>query len=310
MSENQENVIVEEPVQEEQQTQEQPIEESVQEQQTQEQPIEEPVQEQQVQEQPIEESVQEEQQTQEQPVEEPVEEPVQEPVQEQVQEQPVEEPVQEQVQEQPVEEPVQEQAPEQPVEEQAPEQPVEEPVQEQAKVEPVQDSSLNNIIETENIDIITIPDTLQNLEINVNNILSNVDNKLEQKHRVVIKQLYNSLKDKIIEDVKGKSVSDLDFSFWMDALINVMIEVEKNYTEKGITKKDLVIETITLIIRSDLLFEDKEKKQIETNFRMIAPKLVETVIYASSNLNMRVVTENIGQAKSCIKMLLQCFKKK
>ena len=96
----------------------------------------------------------------------------------------------------------------------------------------------------------------------------------------------------------------------MGVLVNVMIEVEKNYTEKGITKKDLVIETITLIIRSDLLFEDKDKKQIEDNFRMIAPKLVETVIYASSNLNMRVVTENIGQAKSCFKMLLQCFKKK
>ena len=240
------------------------------------------------------------QQVQEEPAqEEPVQETTVEPVQEQPQEQ-----QQEQTQEQQQEEPVQEQ----PVQE--------EPVQEQAQEEPVQEisqgSSLNNIIEVvkENVDIITVPDTLQNIEININNILSNVDNKLEQKHRGVINKLYITLKDQIIEDVKGKSVSDLDFSFWMGVLVNVMIEVEKNYTEKGITKKDLVIETITLIIRSDLLFEDKDKKQIEDNFRMIAPKLVETVIYASSNLNMRVVTENIGQAKSCIKMLLQCFKKK
>ena len=253
MSENQENITVDS--QEvvpsvEEQTQEEPVQEQTQEELVQEQTQEEPVQE-----QTQEESVQKfhknkykKNQYKNKHKEEPAQEQTQE---EQVQEQTQEEQTQK--------EPVQEQTQEEPVQ-----QATVEPVQ-QATVEPVQEqsqgSSLNNIIEVvkENVDIITVPDTLQNIEININNILSNVDNKLEQKHRGVINKLYITLKDQIIEDVKGKSVGDLDFSFWMGVLVNVMIEVEKNYTEKGITKKDLVIETITLIIRSDLLFEDKEK---------------------------------------------------
>lgn len=176
---------------------------------------------------------------------------------------------------------------------------------------PVEETSVlvneNDIIE-QVVEIINVPDITGNAESTINNIISNVDNKLEEKHRLLINQLYNKFKDQIINDVKGKSINDLDFSFWMGVLVNVMIEVEKNFAEKGITKKDLVIESIVLIIQSDLLFDENEKNEIERNFRMIAPKLVETVVYASSNLNMRVVTENIEQVQSCFSKLLKWLK--
>jgi len=176
---------------------------------------------------------------------------------------------------------------------------------------PVEETSVlvneNDIIE-QVVEIINVPDITGNVESTINNIISNVDNKLEEKHRLLINQLYNKFKDQIINDVKGKSINDLDFSFWMGVLVNVMIEVEKNFAEKGITKKDLVIESIVLIIQSDLLFDENEKNEIERNFRMIAPKLVETVVYASSNLNMQVVTENIEQVQSCFSKLLKWFK--
>ena len=178
---------------------------------------------------------------------------------------------------------------------------------------PVEETSVlvneNDIIE-QVVEIINVPDITGNAESTINNIISNVDNKLEEKHRLLINQLYNKFKDQIINDVKGKSINDLDFSFWMGVLVNVMIEVEKNFAEKGITKKDLVIESIVLIIQSDLLFDENEKNEIERNFRMIAPKLVETVVYASSNLNMQVVTENIEQVQSCFSKLLKWFKNK
>ena len=176
---------------------------------------------------------------------------------------------------------------------------------------PVKETSVlvneNDIIE-QVVEIINVPDITGNAESTINNIISNVDNKLEEKHRLLINQLYNKFKDQIINDVKGKSINDLDFSFWMGVLVNVMIEVEKNFAEKGITKKDLVIESIVLIIQSDLLFDENEKNEIERNFRMIAPKLVETVVYASSNLNMQVVTENIEQVQSCFSKLLKWLK--
>ena len=166
----------------------------------------------------------------------------------------------------------------------------------------------NDIID-QAVEIVNVPDITKNVESTINNIISNVDNKLEEKHKLLINQLYNKFKDQVINDVKGKSINDLDYSFWMGVLVNVMIEVEKNFTEKGITKKDLVIESIVLIIQSDLLFDENYKDEIERNFRMIAPKLVETVVYASSNLNMRVVTENIEQVHSCFGKFLQWLKK-
>ena len=65
----------------------------------------------------------------------------------------------------------------------------------------------------------------------------------------------------------------------------------------GIKKKDLVIETVCLVIRNDLPIGDNEKGIVETLFRNIGPGLVDTVIFASANIN--ITPESVKRCFPC-----------
>ena len=146
----------------------------------------------------------------------------------------------------------------------------------------------------------------QNINIvvpNINNPESNIDksindqaNSLENVDKQFIKQLYEQYKNIILNGFSGKSVNDLNSTFWINILVQLMVSVE-GIKLSGVKKKDLVIETVCLVIRNDLPIGDNEKGIVESIFKSIGPGLVDTVIFASANIN--ITPQDVKKCFSC-----------
>ena len=141
-----------------------------------------------------------------------------------------------------------------------------------------------------------IDQVINNSDLQVEYTLNDSNNILDNKDKKFIKQLYEQYKDTILNGFSGKSVNDLNSTFWLNILVNLMISVE-NIKIQGMKKKDLVVETVCLVIRNDLPIGINEKAMVEGIFRKIGPGLVDTVIYASANLN--ISPESIKSCFSC-----------
>ena len=138
--------------------------------------------------------------------------------------------------------------------------------------------------------------TINNQESNIEKSINDQANSLENVDKQFIKQLYEQYKNIILNGFSGKSVNDLNSTFWLNILVQLMVAVE-SIKLSGIKKKDLVIETVCLVIRNDLPIGDNEKGIVETIFRNIGPGLVDTVIFASANIN--ITPESVNGCFPC-----------
>jgi len=119
-------------------------------------------------------------------------------------------------------------------------------------------------------------------------IINKETNTLTKKDFPYIKQLYFSIVVFIknsIKDVKNKNY--LGYEFWLKIIAQVIILVE-NYPCNGLKKNNLVIETISLIIKRDSNLSEKDKLIIINNFKKIAPQIIDIVITASKKLNIEI----------------------
>ena len=181
----------------------------------------------------------------------------------------------------------------------------EEPQTTSQEEEPQETSQEENVIvvvpsldKEENID--------NNIEKQIDAVISSKNNNIKEENRYNFRNLYNFIRQDVINAVTGKTSGDLDFGFWMNIIVTLMVQIEKTFFKGDVTKKDMAVEVISLIIRYELPFSKEDRERIENTFRLLAPKIIETVIYASSNIN--VVVENVeASAKKCFKFF-SCFK--
>lgn len=140
---------------------------------------------------------------------------------------------------------------------------------------------------------------INNVETNIDKSINDSGNSLENVDKQFVKQLYEQYKNIILGAFSGKSANELDSGFWLSILVQLMVSVESIKMSGG-KKKDLVIETVCLVVRNDLPIGDNEKGIVESLFRNVGPGLIDTIMFASSNINI-----NPQQVKSC---LFNCFK--
>ncbi len=146
----------------------------------------------------------------------------------------------------------------------------------------------------QNINIV-VPN-INNPETNIDKSINDHANSLENVDKQFIKQLYEQYKNIILNGFSGKSVNDLNSTFWINILVQLMVSVE-GIKLSGVKKKDLVIETVCLVIRNDLPIGDNEKGIVESVFKSIGPGLVDTVIFASANIN--ITPQDVKKCFSC-----------
>jgi hypothetical protein len=129
--------------------------------------------------------------------------------------------------------------------------------------------------------------TLKNKDINglITNMIRSNSNSLDKNDIQVMKELYNQYRDIVLTGFSGKSVNELNSSFWLNILVTIMVTVEK-IKSSGIKKKDMVIETVCLIIKNDLPIGLNEKNMVVEKFKQIAPELIDPVIFASTHINI------------------------
>jgi len=125
---------------------------------------------------------------------------------------------------------------------------------------------------------------INSVDTHIYNAVHDVNNLIRKSDRDTLISLYNQFKNVILQGFIGKRLSDIHSIFWQGIIIHMMISIE-NQNISGLIKRDLVIESICIVIRNDLTVNDQEKVLIETEFRKIAYQIIDIFIFASRNLN-------------------------
>lgn len=118
------------------------------------------------------------------------------------------------------------------------------------------------------------------------NAVHDMNNLIRKEDTEILIDLYNQFKSTILQGFVGKRLNDIHSIFWQGIIIHMMISLE-NIPLSGIIKRDLVIEVIIIVIRNDLVMDDQDKVIIETEFRNVAAKTIDILVFASKNLNVK-----------------------
>lgn len=110
---------------------------------------------------------------------------------------------------------------------------------------------------------------------------------LNNECKVLLDKIYATQKDQLRVIFNNKT--SLDISEWTKLLISQMIIVEKLNTS-GESKQKILIEFIVMVINNELQISVEDKIKLETMLRNIAPSIIESIIFASKNIN--VTTKN------------------
>ena len=116
------------------------------------------------------------------------------------------------------------------------------------------------------------------------NAIHDMNNLIRKEHAEILIGLYNQFKTTILQGLIGKRLSDIHSIFWQGIITHMMISLE-SHPIIGLIKRDLIIETVSIVIRNDLVMNDQDKVFIETEFRKLGPQVIDILVFASKNLN-------------------------
>ena len=105
---------------------------------------------------------------------------------------------------------------------------------------------------------------------------------LNTECKALLDKIYVAQKDQLKMLFGNKTT--LDISEWTKLIISQMIIVEKLNTS-GELKQKILIEFIVMVI-NELQIPIEDKTKLETMLRNIAPSIIESIIYASKNINI------------------------
>lgn len=137
------------------------------------------------------------------------------------------------------------------------------------------------LIENKNIKL-----GINSIDIHIYNMIHDTENTIGESDKDTIIHLYNHFKPLILQGFVGKRMDDIGSIFWQNIIVNMMIALE-DLPIGGPTKKDLVIETIVIVIRHDLTISDQDRVYLEKQFRKIAHSMIDIIIFASKNINKK-----------------------
>jgi hypothetical protein len=138
-----------------------------------------------------------------------------------------------------------------------------------------------SLIENKNIKI-----GINSIDIHIYNVIHDTDNTISENDKDTLIHLYNQFKPLILQGFVGKRMDDIGSIFWQNIVVHMMIALE-DLLIGGPTKKDLLIETVGIVIRHDLGISDQDRVLLETQFRKIAHSIIDIVIFASKNINKK-----------------------
>lgn len=99
----------------------------------------------------------------------------------------------------------------------------------------------------------------------------------------LLDNLYVTQKEQLKVIMNNKT--SFDISEWTKIIISQMIIVEK-LNVSGSNKEKLLIEFIVMVINNELQIPNEDRIKLETTIRNIAPSIIESIIYASKNINV------------------------
>jgi len=125
---------------------------------------------------------------------------------------------------------------------------------------------------------------INSIDTHIYNAIHDINNLIRKSEKDILINLYNQYKPIVLQGFVGKKLNDIHSVFWQSMLIHMMISLE-NMKISGLIKRDLIIETICIVIRNDLLLNDQDKVFLETQFRNIAYQIIDLFVFASKNIN-------------------------
>jgi len=138
-----------------------------------------------------------------------------------------------------------------------------------------------SLIENKNIKL-----GINSVDIHIYNLIHDTENTISESDKETIIHLYNQFKPLILQGFVGKRMDEIGSIFWQNIIVHMMIAVE-DLSIGGPTKKDLVIETIVIVIRNDLTICDQDRVYLEKQFRKIAHSMIDIIVFASKNINKK-----------------------
>jgi hypothetical protein len=129
---------------------------------------------------------------------------------------------------------------------------------------------------------------INSIDVHIYNIIHDMDNTINDTDKDTLIHLYNHFKPLILQAFVGKRMDDIGGIFWQNITVQMMIALE-DMSLSGPTKKDLVIETVCIVIQHDLSISDQDRVILENHFRKIAHSMIDIIVFASKNINKKYI---------------------
>jgi len=127
---------------------------------------------------------------------------------------------------------------------------------------------------------------INSIDVHIYNVIHDIDNTINETDKDTLIHMYNHFKPLIFQAFVGKRMDDIGGIFWQNIMVQMMIALE-DMSLSGPTKKDLVIETVCIVIQHDLSVSDQDRVILETHFRKTAHSMIDIIVFASKNINKK-----------------------
>lgn len=128
---------------------------------------------------------------------------------------------------------------------------------------------------------------MDDIEPLIYNIIHNPENTITNKHRDIIIHLYNHFQPQIVNKKIVSTKNEFTSIGWFNIIIHMMIFIEKHIDIPGVTRKEIIIETILLIIQHDFSMHIQDKVRVQCECRDTANRIIDLIIFSSHNLNTK-----------------------
>jgi hypothetical protein len=133
---------------------------------------------------------------------------------------------------------------------------------------------------------------INSIDVHIYNVIHDIDNTINATDKDTLIHLYNTFKPLILQALVGKRMDDIGGIFWQNITVQMMIALEE-LSLSGPTKKDLVIETVCIVIQHDLTISDQDRVILENYFRKTAHSMIDIIVFASKNINKKYTKKKL-----------------
>ncbi len=127
---------------------------------------------------------------------------------------------------------------------------------------------------------------INSIDIHIYNVIHDINNTINDTDKDTLIHMYNYFKPLILQAFVGKRMDDIGGIFWQNIVVQMMIALE-DMPISGPTKKDLVIETVCIVIQHDVIMGDQDRVILENHFRKTSHSMIDIIVFASKNINKK-----------------------